>query len=323
MKRLLTVIAGGLLSALTLATAGAAEYPSRTIEWVIPYPPGGGTDIVGRVLSDEMGKALGRTIVVANKPGAATAIGASYTARAKPDGYTVMSADTATLAANPYLYKKLTYNPETDFDSVGLTVRFPLILVVNPSVPANNYAEFIEWVKQQGNGVDYGTPGPGSPHHLATELFRIRTGTNLVHVPYKGAAPAVQDVLGGQIPMMFVDSATGQQHIAAGTLRPIAVASNARLESFPDVPTLQELGLDGFEAYAWQGVVVPKGTPKEIIERLNVELVKALNNPEVVERFKSMGLEITPSTPEEMDQYADAQRKLWSEVIRTSNISLD
>jgi len=323
MKRLFAGIAGALFSSLLLATASAAEYPVRPLEWVIPYPPGGGTDIVGRVLADEMGKALNQTIVVANKPGAATAIGASYTARAKPDGYTLMSADTATLAANPYLYSKLTYNPETDFDSVGLTVRFPLILVVNPSIPVNNYEEFLAWAKEQKGGVDYGTPGPGSPHHLATELFRIRSGLDLVHIPYKGAAPAVQDVLGGQIPMMFVDSAAGQQHIEAGTLRAIAVASAERLESFPDVPTLQELGVEDFEAYAWQGVVVPKGTPRDIIERLNAELVKALEEPSVVERFKAMGLEITPSSPQEMDEYAQAQRELWSEVIRASNITLD
>src|SRR5690606_21887864 len=152
---------------------------------------GGGTDIVGRVLAETMSKTLGQPIIVANKPGAATAIGASYTARAKPDGYVIMSADTATLAANPALYSRLTYDPAKDFTDIGLTVRFPLILVVNNDVPANNVQEFIEWVKKQEGGVDFGTPGAGSPHHLAAELFRVQTGLDLVHIPYKGAAPAV------------------------------------------------------------------------------------------------------------------------------------
>lgn len=323
MKRLFAGIAGALMCSFALAPVSAAEYPTRPLEWVIPYPPGGGTDIVGRVLADTMSKSLGQTIVVANKPGAATSIGASYTARAKPDGYTLMSADTATLAANPYLYSRLTYDPAKDFDSVGLTVRFPLILAVNPSVPVKTLDEFLAWAKEQKDGVSYGTPGAGSPHHLATALFKLRTGADLVHIPYKGAAPAVQDVLSGQIPFMFIDSAGGQQHIQAGTLRAIGVASAERLESFPDVPTLQEQGVKDFEAYAWQGLVVPKGTPKEAIERLNADLLKALEDPSVVERFKNMGLEITPSSPQEMEEYAEAQRKLWSEVIRESNITIE
>lgn len=315
---------GSVAAAFALAQpALAADYPSRSIEWVIPYPAGGGTDIVGRVLAETMSKSLGQAIVVANKPGAATAIGAAYTARAKPDGYTIMSADTATLAANPYLYSKLTYNPETDFSDLGLTVRFPLILAVNPNVPVNNLEEFVAWAKTQKGGVDYGTPGAGSPHHLATELFKQRTGLDLMHIPYKGAAPAVQDVLGGQIPFMFIDSAGGQQHLAAGTLRGIGVASLERLESFPDIPTLNEQGIEGFEAYAWQGLVAPQGTPDAIVERLNQELQAALAVPAVVERFQQIGLEITPSTAAEMAEFAKAERAKWSQVIREGNITLD
>lgn len=315
---------GALAAAFALAQpAVAADYPNGPIEWVIPYPAGGGTDIVGRVLADTMSKSLAQPIVVANKPGAATAIGASHTARAKPDGYTIMSADTATLAANPYLYRKLTYNPETDFADIGLTVRFPLILAVNPKLPVNTLDEFVAWAKQQADGVDYGTPGAGSPHHLATELFKQRTGLNLMHIPYKGAAPAVQDVLSGQIPFMFIDSAGGQQHLAAGTLRGIGVASRERLESFPNIPTLHEQGVTDFEAYAWQGVVAPKGTPDAVVQRLNHDLQAALANPAVVERFKAMGLEITPSTPAQMSEFAAAERKKWSQVIRESNITLD
>ncbi|MFA7391983.1 MAG: tripartite tricarboxylate transporter substrate binding protein [Pigmentiphaga sp.] len=324
MKRMPLRWFGAIAASLALVQPTlAADYPSRSIEWVVPYPAGGGTDIVARVLSDTMSKSLGQPIVVANKPGAATAIGASHTARAKPDGYTIMSADTATLAANPFLYSKLTYDPAEDFTEIGLTVRFPLILAVNPKVPANNLEEFLAWAKDQPDGVNYGTPGAGSPHHLATELFRLRTGLDLVHVPYRGAAPAVQDVLSGQIPFMFIDSAGGQQHLAAGTLRGIGVASAERLDSFPDIPTLSEQGVADFEAYAWQGLVAPKGVPEAVVERLNKDLREALADPAVVERFTAMGLEITPSSPAEMTAYSKAEREKWGEVIRESKITLE
>ncbi|MBO1114839.1 Bug family tripartite tricarboxylate transporter substrate binding protein [Bordetella petrii] len=322
MNRYLKAAAALLLAAGALQ-AQAADYPARAIEWVVPYPAGGGTDIVARTLAEKMTTSLGQPLVIANKPGAATAIGADYVARAQPDGYTMLSGDTATLAANPALYPKLSYDPATDLKSVGLMARFAMILVVNPSVPAKTLDELAAWVKSQAKGVDYATPGSGSPHHLATELFRLRTGLNLVHVPYRGAAPAVQDVIGGQVPMMFVDSATGQQYIKSGRLRAIAVASAKRLESMPDTPTLIELGLKDFEAYAWQGLLVPKGTSDAIVDRLNTALRGALDSAEVREKFKSMGLEAIPSTPQEMTAYAAAEREKWGKVIRDSKITVN
>lgn len=315
--------AAALLIATALAPAHADDYPTRPIEWVVPYPAGGGTDIVARTLAENMSKSLGQTFIISNKPGAATAIGADYAARAKPDGYTVLSGDTATLAANPPLYPKLSYDPQKDFASVGLMARFSLILVVNPQVPVKNMPEFLAWAKAQSDGVNYGTPGAGSPHHLATELFRLRTGLNLVHVPYRGAAPAVQDVIGGQIPMMFVDSASGQQYIASGRLRAIAVANKTRLDTLPDVPTLIESGLSDFEAYAWQGMVVPKNTPQPVIDKLNKALVETLKSPAVIEKFKSMGLETIPSTPQELDAYARDEREKWTRVVREAGIKVD
>lgn len=323
--RILAHVAAILAFTFGLAQAQAADdFPkSHPIEWVVPYAAGGGSDIVARNLQEGMSKALGQTIIINNRPGAATAIGAEYTARAKHDGYTVLSGDTATLAANPPLYPHLAYDPQRDFAPVGLMARFNMILVVNPSVPAHNMKEFMEWAKSQKDGVHYGTPGAGSPHHLATELFRARTGLNLIHVPYRGAAPAVQDVLGGQIPMMFVDSASGQQYIAAGKLRPIAVASKKRLDNMPDVPTLIESGLPDFEAYAWQGMVVPKDTPQPVIDKLNAALNEALKSPAVVEKFKAMGLETLSSTPKELDDYARAERTKWTKVIQDANIRID
>lgn len=294
------VISSLLMPLVTWADA----YPSKPIEWVVPYVAGGGTDVVARVLSEPMGKALGQSIIVVNKPGAATNIGADAVARAKPDGYTILTGDTGTLAANPYLYKKLSYSAEKDFAPVGLLVRFPMLLVVNSQLPVNNYAEFVEWAKQQAKGVSYGTPGAGSPHHLAIELLRLQSGLNFVHIPYRGSAPAVQDVVAGQRPFMFVDTAAGIQHVQGGKIRAIAVASPARLPTLPDVPTLDEQGLKGFEAYAWQGIVAPAATPKERVAKLSDALQSALKQADIVAKLEGMALEVTPSTAEEMDVYA-------------------
>ncbi|WP_302409375.1 Bug family tripartite tricarboxylate transporter substrate binding protein [Comamonas kerstersii] len=313
------VISSLLMPLVTWADA----YPSKPIEWVVPYAAGGGTDVVARVLSEPMGKALGQSIIVVNKPGAATNIGADAVARAKPDGYTILTGDTGTLAANPYLYKKLSYSAEKDFAPVGLLVRFPMLLVVNSQLPVNNYAEFVEWAKQQAKGVSYGTPGAGSPHHLAIELLRLQSGLNFVHIPYRGSAPAVQDVVAGQLPFMFVDTAAGIQHVQGGKIRAIAVASPARLPTLPDVPTLDEQGLKGFEAYAWQGIVAPAATPKERVAKLSDALQSALKQADIVAKLEGMALEVTPSTAEEMDVYASAERNKWRRVIEESQITLD
>lgn len=313
------VISSLLMPLVTWADA----YPSKPIEWVVPYAAGGGTDVVARVLSEPMGKALGQSIIVVNKPGAATNIGADAVARAKPDGYTILTGDTGTLAANPYLYKKLSYSAEKDFAPVGLLVRFPMLLVVNSQLPVNNYAEFVEWAKQQAKGVSYGTPGAGSPHHLAIELLRLQSGLNFVHIPYRGSAPAVQDVVAGQLPFMFVDTAAGIQHVQGGKIRAIAVASPARLPTLPDVPTLDEQGLKGFEAYAWQGIVAPAATPKERVAKLSDALQSALKQADIVAKLEGMALEVTPSTVEEMDAYASAERNKWRRVIEESKITLD
>ncbi len=316
MRRSLTI------AALVLPLAAAA-FPDKPIEWVVPYPAGGGSDVVARTLAEPMSKTLGQTIIVNNKPGAATNIGADYAAKAKADGHVMLTADTATLAANPALYSKLPYNVEKDFAPVGLMARFPMILVVNANVPVKNLAEFMAWAKKQTDGVNYATPGAGSPHHLATELFRERAGLKLVHVPYRGAAPAVQDVIGGQVPFMFVDTASGYPHILSGKLRPIGVASPKRLASFDTVPTLAEQGMKGFEAYAWQGLVVPVATPPEAVAALNKALLAALETTAVKARFQTLGLEAIPSTPAQMAAYAKSEREKWGQLIRTSNIRLD
>jgi tripartite-type tricarboxylate transporter receptor subunit TctC len=322
-----TTLACTLASAALLLAGGAAHadtYPSKTIEWVVPYAAGGGTDVVARVLAEAMSKTLGSTVIISNKPGAGTNIGATFIANAKPDGYTIGSADTGTLAANIFIYSKPGFDPAKDFAPIGLTVRFPMVLVVNPQVPVSNLKEFTAWAKANENkGNNYGTPGAGSPHHLATALFGQQTGLQLTHVPYRGAAPAVQDVMAGTLPFMFVDTASGQQFITSGKLKPIGIASAKRVAGFDSIPTLEEQGLKGFEAYAWQGLVAPKGTPADIIAKLNKALTAALANPDVKSKLTAMGLEITPSNPEQMAKYAAAERAKWGPVIKANHITID
>lgn len=310
------------LALFTATLASAQTYPSKPIEWVVPYPPGGGTDVVARLLAESMGKILGQNIIVANKPGAATNIGAEYVSRAKADGYVLMSADTATLAANPSLYSKLTYSAEKDLAPVGLSVRFPLILVVHPSVPAKNLKEFIAWAKTQ-DSANYASPGAGSPHHLTTEMFREKAGLKATHVPYRGAAPAVQDVVGGQVPFMFVDTAAGYQFIASGKLRALGIASLKRVKNFEEIPTLSEQGLSGFESFAWQGLAVPTGTPADVVAKLNQALLTAMDSTALKARFQTLGLESTPSSPRQMADYAASERVKWANVIKTNGIKVE
>ena len=313
------------LSGLALAALPtfAAAADTRPIEWVVGYAAGGGSDVVARTLAEAMGKTLNQVVIINNKPGAGTNIAADYAAKSKDYGHVMFTADFATLAANPWLYTKLSYNAEKDFTPVGLMVRFPLILVVAPNVPAKNFKEFQAWAKANEGGTNYASPGSGSPHHLASELLREKAGMKLVHVPYRGAAPAVQDLIGGQVPFMFIDTASGYQHIASGKLKAIGVASAQRLPTLPHVPTLIEQGLTGFEAYAWQGLVVPAGTPPEVVGTLSKALQSALDSTPVKARLQVLGVEPTPGTPAQMASYARAERDRWGQVIRNTGIKLD
>jgi len=312
------------MAAIALALPVTAfAFPNGPIEWVVPYAAGGGSDVVARVVASEMTKTLGQPIIINNKPGAGTNIGAAYAAKGKADGHVVLTADTATLATNQFLYAKPGYSAEQDFVPVGLIARFPMILVVNPQVPVKNLQEFLAWARAQPNPVAYGSPGAGSPHHLATELFSDLAKVALLHAPYKGAAPAVQDVIGGQVPFMFVDTAAGGAHIRAGKLKAIGVASLKRVQNFDTIPTLSEQGLSGFEAYAWQGMVAPAKTPAAAVGALNQALRKAIATEAVQARFQALGLEAIPGSPNEMAAYAKAEREKWGKVIKAKAIRLD
>lgn len=319
-KTFLAALAGLALSTSLMGTVSAQDKP---VEWVVGYAAGGGSDVVARTVAEAMGKTLNRSIVVTNKPGAGTNIAAEYTARSKDLGNLVFTADFATLAANPTLFSKLNYNAERDFQPVGLLVRFPLFLVVSNSVPANNYKEFVAWAKQQPNGVNWASVGLGSPHHLVGELFREQSGLTLTHVPYKGAAPGIQDVIGGQIPAMWVESATAYPFLNGKKVKAIGVASAQRVATMPDVPTLNEQGLKGFEGYAWQGLVVPTGTPAEATAKFASALQTALNSTPVKARLQALGVEPLPGTPADMAKFSRSEREKWGAVITKVGVKLD
>ena len=235
----------------------------------------------------------------------------------------MLTADFATLAANPSLFARLPYDAERDFVPVGLLARFPMILVVNPALPVRSYKDFLAWARANPDALNYASAGPGSPHHLAGELLRERTGLKMQHVPYRGAAPAVQDLIGGRVPFALMDSASVQQHLLSGKLRAIGVASPARLKTMADIPTLAEQGLSGFEAYAWQGLVVPTGTPPETVAQLHRALQQALDTTMVKARFQTLALEALPGTPKQMADYARLERERWGRLIAANNIRLD
>ncbi|RRH85009.1 tripartite tricarboxylate transporter substrate binding protein [Variovorax beijingensis] len=309
--------------ALAATTHLAVAQDSKPIEWVVGYAAGGGSDSVARATAETMSKSLARPVVINNKPGAATNIAADYVARSKDYGNVMLTADFATLAANPFLFSKLSYNAEKDLAPVGMLARFPLVLVVGPQVPAKNFREFIAWAKAQPGGVNYASAGAGSPHHLATELLREKTGIAMAHVAYRGAAPAMQDILGGQVPFMMVDTASGNQFVLAGKVKAIGVASAKRIATLPDVPTLAEQGLADYEAYAWQGLAVPSATPAETVEKLNKALVDALNSAPVKARFLALGVEGLPGTPNDMATYVKGERERWGRLIKANNIKVD
>jgi len=313
-----------ILSCLPLAAAPAlAAASAKPIEWVVGYAAGGGSDVVARMLAEAMGKSMAEPLIVINKPGAGSNIAADYVAKARDADHMVFTADSAVLAANPFLYSKLSYSAEKDFAPVGLIARFPLVLVVHPNAAAKNLKDFMAWARSEPQGLSYGSPGTGSPHHLVTELFRQQTGLKLTHVPYRGAAPAMADVVGGQLPFMFVDTSSGGGFLSSGKVRPIGVASAQRLKSMPEIPTLAEQGLAGFDAYAWQALVAPAGASAATVRMLNQHLNEALGSTAIRARMQTLGIEPLPSTPQELARFAAQERERWGRVVREANIKLD
>ena len=320
---MLKIVTAFALAIGCVMPAAAQNYPTKPIRVIVPYPAGGATDFFARLVFPKMGEALGQSVVVENRPGAGTAIGASEVARSAPDGYTLLLGDAGTYAFNPTLYKKLSYDPTKDFAPVSLTGRFALILAVNPATPAKSVQEFVAAAKSQPGKINYGAPGPGSPIHLAMEFFKQRAGLDMTPIPYKGGADAMNDLLGGRISAMFLDIASGLPQIKGGKLRPLAVASAKRVAALPDLPTIGESGYPGFEAWAWQGFVAPAKTPRPIIMRLNAEFAKVMSDPTIKQRLSESGFEPQTSTPEEFSSYMKSEIAKWAKVIRESNVTLD
>ena len=289
--------------ATLLPTLNALAQAS-TLRWVVPYPPGGGTDVLGRTLAEAMRGPLGMSIVVENKPGASTHIAAQDVARAAPDGRTVLQADNALMAFNEHLFKKLPVDPDKDFSYIGGIGKFPLALVLHPDFPARNFKEFMAYVRANPGKVNYASPGNGSPHHLAMEMFKHHTQTFMVHIPYRGAAPALQDVMAGQVPVMFLDLASGLTTLQSGKVRAIAYGGRERSALLPGVPTLIEQNVREVEVFAFQGLLGPAGMPPATVQRLNAELNKALANTTVLKRFLDFGMEPMPGTPEQFRTFA-------------------
>jgi len=299
-------------------------WPAQQIRWIVPYPAGGGTDVLARAISEAMRPLLNQqAIVVDNRPGAATNIGADLVAKSRPDGYTVMSADNAVLAFNEHLFAKLPFDPAKDFSYIGAFGRFPLALVVNPQFPARSLKEFLDYARANPGKLDYASPGNGSPHHLAMEMFKNRTKTFLVHIPYRGAAPAMQDVMAGQVPVMFLDLASGLPIMQSGKVRVLAYGGKARTPLLPGVPTLIEENVRDVEVFAFQGLLGPAGMQPATVQRLNAELNKALANTTVLKRFLDFGMETMPGTPEQFRAFAREEAKRWGPIIRDNGITLD
>lgn len=309
---------------LFAATPSHAAYPDQPIRWLVPYPAGGGSDFLARTLSNVLGPITGQSVVVENKPGGNTSIAAAEAARAKPDGYTVLSADNGTLVFNSALYSKLSYDPVKDLAPVTLLGRFPMILVADPNSGLNSVDDVIQRARSDKNGMNFASAGAGSPHHLAMELFKYELKLDtMTHIPYKGAAPSLTDVAGGQIPVMMVDLAAGAGFINGGKVKPLAVAHTERLAQLPDVPTFAELGYPSIVAAAHVGMVVPSATPKDVIETLNAKVVEALNEPKTKATLVEFGIQPVGNTPAEYADMLKSETERWHALIKERGISLD
>src|SRR4051812_12505281 len=318
---LFALAAWALLAALPVNVAFAA-YPERTIRIVVPFAPGGGTDVIARTLAQEMAKDLGATIIIENKPGAGTIIGTQTVAVSEPDGYTLLMGTFAN-AVNPSLNAKLPYDPHKDFAAVALIARSFNIVVVNPASAIKSIADLIAAAKSDPDKLSYGTYGTGTSAHLAGELFKTMAKVNLTTVPYKGAAPAITDLLGGQIQVMFTTVASAASLIAAGQLRALAVTSAQRSPAFPELPTVAEAGVPGYAAESWYGLYVPAKTPAEIIDRLNKSAARAVQSDAFKKLGVNEGLVMVAREPAELDRYVRGEEERWRKVIQDANIKIE
>jgi len=314
---------GGALALLAGLPALAGSYPSQTIKMIVPYPAGGTTDLLGRMVANELQTGFRAATIVENRPGAGTTIGAEQVARAAPDGYTLLLATSTTLAINKTLYKNLPYDPVKDFTPIALVAGVPFALIVNPSIPAKTLSEFIAYAKSRP-GLAYGSAGNGSPQHLGAEMLKSAAGIDIRHVPYRGSVAAMLDVIAGHVSFMVVDLQPALAQIAEGKVRALGVTTPRRVASAPDIPTLAEGGLAGFELVAWQGVVGPAGVPRPIVDQLAAQIGKLVADPDTRDKFKVMALEsLPPSTPDSFAAYVKSEVDRWAVIVRNSGAELE
>jgi tripartite-type tricarboxylate transporter receptor subunit TctC len=314
---------GGLFLLAGLPALAQTAYPSRPIKMIVPYPAGGTTDFLGRLVADQLKSGLGANVVVENRPGAASTLGAEQVAKSEPDGYTLLMATSTTLAINKTLYRKLAYDPATDFAPVGLVAGVPFALIVNPAIPARSLPEFIAYAKSKP-GLAYGSAGNGSPQHLGAEMLKAASGINIKHVPYRGSVPAMLDVIAGHIAFMVVDLQPALQQIRARKVRVLGVTTAKRVAAASDIPTIAEAGLSGFELVAWQGVVAPAGTPRPIVDLLAAQIGKLMADAAARDKLKAMALEpLPPSTPDSFAAYIKTEIERWAVIVKNSGAALE
>ncbi len=307
-----------LPTAHELAAQSAAPWPNKPIRYIVPFAPGGATDILGRLVGEKLGLALGQTIVIENKAGQGGSVGAAELARAVPDGYTIGGGTVSSHGINPTLYGKLPYDAVTSFAPITMYATLPNMLVVHPSVPANNVAELIALLKSQPEKYAFGSAGVGTSQHISGELFKTMTGVRMQHIPYRGSGPMLTELLGGTLPLSFENIITVVPHVKTGKLRALAVTTAQRSGVAPDVPTLAEAGLAGFEISSWQAVFAPAGTPQPIIDRLYTEIVRILNMPDVVKRMNDLGLDLSGMPPAEMTAFLKTEVPRLGKIVKDS-----
>ncbi len=312
-----------VLGAVAHAPAYAQAYPARPVTLVVPFPPGGGTDTGGRIIAEQLSKRWGQAVVVENKGGAAGQIGADFVAKAKPDGHTLLLGNIGTQAINPLLYPKLPYDPDTAFIPISLLAELPLAMMVHPAVPAKTAAEFIALAKSQPGRLSYSSAGAGGAPHLAAEMFKDRTGTFVLHVPYRGGGPAIADLIAGHVQLSFLTVLEASGHIKAGKLRALAVTGDKRLPALPEVPTLSETVLPGFNAISWLGLLAPAGTPQDIVEKISFDIRAILADEAVRARLSSLGGVPRATSPQEFAKMIAEDRQRYAQIIRSRKITVE
>ena len=315
-KRIAVAVAGLIVS----ASVGAQQYPERPVTVVVPFTPGGSSDITARTVAAKMQESLNQTFIIDNKPGANGGLGGKFVANAKPDGYTLFVGSIGVFAINPVLYKDLGYDPRKDYDLLSVAVRTPNALVTRADFPANNVAEFIDYLKKNPNKVSFASSGTGSSDHLTAALFWQKTGTSGIHVPYKGGSAAHMDLIAGNTDVSFQNLGSITQHVKGGKMKLLAVTSEKRDPTVPNVPTLSEAGVPGIEVYSWQAFVAPKGLPQNVKARLQPALISAIKHPDVVKKFNELGFEVVGSSPEEFNKFLAEELARWKQVVDAGGI---